>query len=1066
MDFSEYIAERTQFFTGREWVFEKINTWLSANNSRIFLLAGRPGTGKTAIAARLTQISDGTVTVSSAPLLTSGWLTYSHFCQAGLEGTLSPLDFVASISESLANRYPVFRDALEKAALSQIVINQNITTAATGANITGAKIKVEIKTGDARPLFDQAVRIPLNKLCVPSFKESIVILVDSLDEALTFNPAVNITQLMKLVNDFPPQVRFVLTCRSNSDRVFKLLRQQPTLDLLANAENKEDEVEIYANARLTGLAADGPRSQLAHRIAEQSGGNFLYAFHVLNDVIAGGNIENSNAIVLPEKLDDVYRKFIEREMASDETKWNDVYRPLLGPIAVALGEGLTRSQLIGITDLPEDTTDDVLKVCSQYLVGGVPATQPYRIYHQSFRDFLLNDEDYSVFPAARHEAIAEYFQNECGSNWTGCRDNYGLRYTPAHWADSATLSDSRREGRTQSLVSLTSNESYQTAFETQVGDLPALQDYLHRAVKVAALNSRADMLLWLVRAAKQFGRFRDNYLKGESVVALAQQGEIRQAEKRLALFTDLEEDWKTAARMIIGWLGTDRNKAVAEEVRDEVGGSLSQGQPVEALLILRARFEAALNDQPLFPCDENQPLSLDVGREVVKRLSGQAFDQELLKSVDPSFITNLGQQSELLNNAKYGYASNLDGPILVQMARVYGDEGTELVDSYIDAHAGYNYIEYRNRSLWMVLHSVLRNHPDQNWVKERLRRLLVGALSGGGVDFEEMLPMTAALLAEKAAQRAPGLLLDQWRADAAAKAAELQYNRKHNDSWGNHKRRLTALMELYHFVLSDSNGVDELKKSLSRLPFGFAGFQAPANLRLSEAFLVCGQTAWVDGAIDQSLRSAHNIQDYHFCARITARCNALKQWHSQSLTGQNLVKAINSFVTSPSDPEFAARHRVHDLYDYRDKNDDSLSVGPARAAATLEQLVDVFQRPAVEFRRLNPDFGLKDILKEGTPVLIPDPGLAPLLAIHFAAATLADASLKGQRASLIQALVPMAVANPTALDTVLSYLLIAVAPNDAKLMTEITKEIGPVEPLDFAPPASDIGYRSPPPLPR
>ena len=32
---------------------------------------------------------------------------------------------------------------------------------------------------------------------------------DSLDEALTFNAQESITALLKLVNDFPPQVRFV-----------------------------------------------------------------------------------------------------------------------------------------------------------------------------------------------------------------------------------------------------------------------------------------------------------------------------------------------------------------------------------------------------------------------------------------------------------------------------------------------------------------------------------------------------------------------------------------------------------------------------------------------------------------------------------------------------------------------------------------------------------------------------------------------------------------------------------------------------------------------------------------
>lgn len=1056
MDFASFIEKRTEGFIGRDWVFKKINEWTSDRKSRIFLLGGGPGTGKSAIAAKLTQISDGISTTPSAPLLSPGWLAYSHFCQAGSEGTLSPLDFVASLSEALANRYERFRHSLEKAASSQIVVNQTVNTAHPGSNVTGAKVRVEIKNGDARPLFDQAVRIPLNKLCDENLNDSIFILVDSLDEAITFNPENNITQLLKLVNDFPWQVRFVLTCRSNSEHVFSLLGQTPTLDLIADSPTEQDEVEIYAKSRLSEVE-EPQQSELAKRVANQSGGNFLYAFHVLNDLLARGSIENADVIVLPEKLDDIYLEFIKREMASYPTKWSDVYRPLLGPIAVALGEGLTRSQLLGITELAEGTTDDVLKVCAQYLVGGKPETQPYRIYHQSFREFLLTNKNYPVYPAERHAAIAGYFQKECGSSWTKCEDTYGVRYTPAHWAASATLSKNKREGRTQSLVTLTSNNSYQAAFETQVGDLPALQDYLHRAVKVAALNDRADMLPWLIRATRQFDRFRENYLRGESVIALAEQGLIREAEKRLALFSDLDEDWKVSARLIIGWLGLDQNKSVAQEIRDEIVTS------VDASLLLRDRLDAALNNKTSFAFDELHVLSLDFGREIVKRVSGQDFNRELLGSISERFLVNLDQQSELLDNAKDGYASNSDAPVLVQMARIYGDEGTELVDAYIDAHAGYNYIEYRNRSLWMVMHSVLRNHPDQGWVKERLRRLLIATLSGGAVDYKEMLPMTAALLVETAEGRSPRTLLARWQSNALEKVQELQRARNRNDVWGNHKRRLTALMELNHLIVFDKNAVEDLKKTISTMPYGFAGFQAPANLRVTDALLVCGHAASIGYSLRDSFSAAHNVQDYHFCARITARCNALEQWHLKSLRGTDLVDTIKRFVASSSDPEFAALHLIHEPYQYRNDGPETLSADEARQANTLDQLVEVFQRPAVEFRRLNPKFGLTDQLAGGMPVLIPDPGLAPLLAIHFAAAVLADHSLTGERASLIQSFVPNALNNPTALDTVLSYLLIAVNPDNVQVMEQLTQEIGPVEALDAAPPTANIGVDPPEP---
>jgi hypothetical protein len=53
------IAERTRDFTGREWVFAEIDRWLSdPEGARFFILAGEPGIGKSAIAARLAQIRD------------------------------------------------------------------------------------------------------------------------------------------------------------------------------------------------------------------------------------------------------------------------------------------------------------------------------------------------------------------------------------------------------------------------------------------------------------------------------------------------------------------------------------------------------------------------------------------------------------------------------------------------------------------------------------------------------------------------------------------------------------------------------------------------------------------------------------------------------------------------------------------------------------------------------------------------------------------------------------------------------------------------------------------------
>src|SRR5258707_1014934 len=102
LDFSQLIADRTQQFSGREWVFKAVDQRLRDPKApRAFLLVGGPGTGKTAIAARLAAASLGSAALDNVERIKPGFLAYMHFCQFGLDSTLSPMTFVQSLSESL-----------------------------------------------------------------------------------------------------------------------------------------------------------------------------------------------------------------------------------------------------------------------------------------------------------------------------------------------------------------------------------------------------------------------------------------------------------------------------------------------------------------------------------------------------------------------------------------------------------------------------------------------------------------------------------------------------------------------------------------------------------------------------------------------------------------------------------------------------------------------------------------------------------------------------------------------------------------------------------------------------
>ena len=1060
-DFADIIRDRTQLFSGRGWVFRAIDSWLrDPDGKRVFLLCGGPGTGKTAIAARIAQASLGQVQLDGCPTLQPGFLTYLHFCQAGRDSTLSPMSFVQSLSQALANRVPGFREALERQGSQQILINSTATAGPVGAGglVVGSQnqIRIEIRSGDARPMFDTAVRQPLKAVASePPPLEPIVVLVDSLDEALSFSGETNIARLLQVVNDFPPEVRFILTSRSNNQRVTELVGE-PALDLIADAPPAENEVETYAHTRLTPVA-EPLRTDLAKRISTESAGNFLYAYHVLNDLLSGP-ISAATPIELPDGLEGVYRRFLERQFATSSNEWQKEVRPLLGTIVVARGDGLTRPQLIGITELAEERVGDLLGSLSEYLVGGSAAAEPLRIYHQSFREFLLEDQKYSIYPAARHAAAGTFFLKKYGKMLNKSADDYALRYTPEHLAEAARGMEATRDELVTSLIELTSNKGYQDRCESRLRDIPLINEHMVRSVATAALCNGDAMLPVLARAGLEYAAFRERFLQGTSVIALAKAGDTSNAEGRLPLFAGLDRDWQTAASLIIAWLAIKPNAANASTVVDRIAKT-PQEEPTLQLLL--ERVQAAIAGTPAFRFEVGPHRDLYTLEQLVKRISGQETDAELM-----SVLVNDVGNGELMR--EHGYTAMVDGPVLVNTAREIdahemGAPATVFLDSYVDAHAGYNYVEYRNKSLWVVLHAVLRYHPDQAWVLARVERILSVALMNGGAEFRESAPLMAAVLLEKANGSTGRTVLDAYTRAAGELLADLQSVRGANDSWSLHRRRLLARLEALALVVGDVNAargvfdeIDTLEDR--RILDGFAGFQAPAVARYADALLATqiAPAAIVDTA-QRSVRIAHRIQDYRFCARMTARCQTLLRWHKTPFVATTLEATVTRFADTPDDAEFAAEHVIGDPYEFRDRYvPGKLPIEEAQRANTLDALADVFQRSIVAFVRLNPGFGLDAAMPNGTVVKVPDPGLVPALAIHLAARVLNEPALEEKRADLIRRLVPLAAANATAFDTVLSYLTIASAVEDSQALQKLVTQLGPPTVKDSQRPAGSL----------
>src|SRR5262249_49671343 len=158
--------------------------------------------------------------------------------------------------------------------------------------------------------------------------------------------------------------------------------------------------------------------------------------------------------------------------------------------------------------------------CDQYLAGAQPEG-PFRIYHQSFRDFLLRDNAYKVYPAEANAAIADYLLLRCGQDWDGCADDYAVLHAPEHLADAARqMENPDRHAQIKRLVQLVADGNYQR----RMSDLNALQGLLDLTLRTAYLDDDPAAPPLVLASASALLTFKREYLRPQTIFELAIQG--------------------------------------------------------------------------------------------------------------------------------------------------------------------------------------------------------------------------------------------------------------------------------------------------------------------------------------------------------------------------------------------------------------------------------------------------------------------------------------------------------------------------------------------------------------
>ncbi|AYG64445.1 hypothetical protein [Rhizobium jaguaris] len=1000
LDFPELVEAASCAFVGREPVFARLDAFRAASVCGYFEVVADAGLGKTALAAEIARRNDALCFFANAS-----------------RGLTAAEQFLTHLCATIIIRYGLKYDRLP-------------SKAGEDATYLGRLLK-EVAAKSA-PVW---------------------IVVDGLDEAE--RPPTNANPLL-LPTHLPHGVYVVVTHRPTGGH---LLTQPNTpkasYEILWDAPDQKMAIETYLEQRvardeqikatLADLRPPLGADAFVERLKSASKGNFMYLSYVLADMISPREAGQPSLDLdkLPQGLQGYYEQFwskMKEAQAEGWADWDTLYRPVIERLAVA-AEAVTADWLGAQTGRdPQAITERALSRWTRLLgserVGGV---ETWRVVHRSFADFLAD----KVNLRSANRAVGEHYTDRLSNKWTEW-DNYGLRHAPQHLA-AAAADPLARHVLTEKLVSLVLDAQYERQHLKRLRDPNAFERVLELALRTAAHDDGLSPIL-LAEVALRVVAFGKEQRRAQPVFDLAVQGDVDGAERRLDLFAlEMDAAWYQALLLTIAWLGASKNIEGARGLRDRTRKAIAIAPPSPVLQCLSQWVDAAIDKTPVPVTSLPPPPPLEEARSIVARLTDSAVDRSLLAGADIELFAS----REMMAGSK-GYLAELDGPDLVALTAADPGLGEPLLQQYVALHAAYGYREYRQGSLWALLDAVLQ-HPRVEWVRSWVPALGAAALAPNRGEFRESLGITTLALRRLAGEAGAVEQLDQALSQAVDAVGTTDViaagagRRGQGDTWGTHRRRLSAFAEAFSRLPGGRATSATLITRALGLRYGFAGFNAPACTALAEAIEISSPDfGWIAQALAAARSSAHNIQDSTFCARTTARVNAMasRWWGAPAVGAFDVVDLAERLAVDPSAPDFAAQHKVGETYADRDPQFTIPLSDKLLNATSLTQLAEVYQRPLEDFRRLNIDQGwdAEQPLPQGTLVNIPDPGFPPLIAARFVARALADPSLSPEeQQATIRILVPIAAAEATVLDTVLSRFFLAAGAQDQDVLAALTE---------------------------
>ena len=356
LSFSSLIEERTQNFTGREFVFEAVDQRLNDPGfpAGYILIRGEPGIGKSALMAELAK--------------TRGFV---HHFNVARDNVCSPELFLRNACAQLIARYELPRPDLPG-----------------GCDASAEPLKNLLSEAAAR-LGERG-------------EERVVVLVDALDEAEEPKPGIN---RLFLPGRLPRSCYIIATVRRGVDAHLDIDQKAEDIVLQEKDENNERDVRRYTanfveqwrdimKARLEQWRATPEAFE--NMVWTRSEGNFMYLRFVLPEIVRPkGSVEYLNRMdQLPEGLFTYYSRHWKMMRDRDPARFRRLQRPILCVLAKAreavpaetVAEWINESG--GFEHVDPSEVEELFVEWAQFLHEEPGDPPRLRLYHNTFLEFL------------------------------------------------------------------------------------------------------------------------------------------------------------------------------------------------------------------------------------------------------------------------------------------------------------------------------------------------------------------------------------------------------------------------------------------------------------------------------------------------------------------------------------------------------------------------------------------------------------------------------------------------------------------------------------------------------